>query len=328
MVRIAINGFGRIGRCTFRHALRDPGVEVVQVNGTADPATLAHLLKYDSTYGRYPGTVEAGEGKLTVDGKDVPVASERDLARLDWKGVDVVLECTGEYTDRAQAEKHLAAGARKVIIAAPAKGEDITLVLGVNESRYDTRKHAIISAASCTTNCLAPVVKVLEESFGIESGLMTTIHAYTMDQRLLDGTHRDLRRARAATASLIPTTTGAAKALNAVIPSMEGRLNGFAVRVPTATVSLVDLTVHLKKPASPEEINASFRSAAEGPLKGILGYTEEPLVSADFRGDERSAVVDGLSTLAAGRLAKVLAWYDNEWAYAKRLVDLAKLVGT
>lgn len=323
-MKIGINGFGRTGRCAFRAALAS-GVEVAKVNGTRDPKTLAHLLKYDSSYGTLPQEVIAGNNSLTVDGKSTALSFEREPRAIDWGEVDVVLECSGKFRERSQVEGHLKGGAQKVIIGAPAKGEDVTVVLGVNDHQLK-EDHTIISNASCTTNCLAPVAKVLDEGFGIEQGLMTTVHAYTGDQRLLDGTHKDLRRARSAGLSMIPTTTGAAVAVAKVLPQLAGKLTGFAVRVPTPVVSFVDLTVTLNKEASAEEVNDAFRMAA-GKMKGILQVCDEPLVSSDFVGNSHSAIIDSLSTLASGRLVKVLAWYDNEWAYAQRLVELAQLVG-
>ena len=329
MVRIAINGFGRTGRCALRHALKIPNAEVVAINGTSDTKTMGHLFKYDSTYGTFQGKLEIKENSLMINNKEVKVFAERNPENLPWKQlkIDVVLECTGIFKDREGAQKHITAGARKVVIGAPAKGEDITIVLGVNDHLYDKQKHNIISNASCTTNCLAPVVKVLNEKFGIVKGLMTTIHSFTSDQQLVDKTHEDLRRARSATLSMIPTTTGAAKALKLVLPEMKDKILGLAVRVPTETVSLIDLNVELKKEATVEEINNVFKEASKGKLKGILEYCDEPLVSADFKGDENSAVVDGLTTYVVGNMVKVLAWYDNEWAYAKRLVELAVKVG-
>jgi len=328
-VKVGINGFGRIGRNFFRAAYQDPALEIVAVNDITDAATLAHLLKYDSIHGRFEEKVEVRDGSLVVAGKAVKVFAAKDPAELPWKqlGVEVVIESTGKFTDREGAEKHLQAGARRVLISAPAKNPDATFVLGVNEKSYDPAKHRIISNASCTTNCLAPVAKVLLDSFGIERGLMTTIHAYTNDQRILDLPHKDLRRARAAAVSMIPTTTGAAKAVALVIPELKGKLDGMAIRVPTANVSLVDLTVELSKAATAEEVNAAVKKAAEGPLKGILRYVEEPLVSIDFNHTPYSSEFDALSTkVIAGKMVKVLAWYDNEWGYSCRMADLAKLV--
>jgi len=328
-VKVGINGFGRIGRNFFRAAYQDPALEIVAVNDITDAATLAHLLKYDSIHGRFDEKVEVRDGSLVVAGKAVRVCAAKDPAELPWKqlGVEVVIESTGKFTDRAGAEKHLAAGAKRVLISAPAKDPDATFVIGVNEKSYDPAKHRIISNASCTTNCLAPVAKVLLDRFGIERGLMTTIHAYTNDQRILDLPHKDLRRARAAAMSMIPTTTGAAKAVALVIPELKGKLDGMAIRVPTANVSLVDLTVELSKEATAEEVNAAIRQAAEGPLKGVLRYVDEPLVSVDFNHTSHSSEFDSLSTkVIAGKMVKVLAWYDNEWGYSCRLADLAKLV--
>ncbi len=328
MVRIGINGFGRIGRLVVRAAQGVPSIDIVAINGTSDPKTMAHLLKYDSAYGIFEG-VEPREKGILVGGKEIPVVVERDPTKLPWKhyNVDVVIESTGEFTSRRDAEKHIAAGAKRVLISAPAKDEDITIVPGVNGRALEP-KHRIVSAASCTTNCLAPVAKILDGQFGIVSGLMTTVHAYTNDQRLQDGTHRDLRRARAAGLSMIPTTTGAASALHKVLPQLKGKLNGFAIRVPIATVSLVDLTVELAKPATADQINQAYREAAHGRLKGILAVSDEPLVSTDFKANPNSAIVDAPSTLVVGKLAKVIAWYDNEWGYANRLLDVAKLMGT
>jgi glyceraldehyde 3-phosphate dehydrogenase len=329
-VRIGINGFGRIGRC-FMHALhRDRGAfDIAVVNDITSNKQLAHLLRYDTIHGRYPGTVETdGEQAFIVDGDRIMVTKETDPSKLPWKeqGVDIVIESTGRFTDRAGAEKHITAGAKKVIISAPAKKPDVTLACGINLEKYDAAKHHIISNASCTTNCLAPVAKVLHESFGIVNGLMNTIHSYTNDQRVLDLPHEDLRRARAAALNMIITTTGAAKALKEVLPAMEGKLDGMSIRVPTPNVSCVDLTVRLEKPASKDAINDAFRQAAAGPLKGILQVSEEPLVSSDFMGDLHSASVDALSTMALGDMAKVIAWYDNERGYAQRLFDLTKFI--
>jgi glyceraldehyde 3-phosphate dehydrogenase len=329
-VRIGINGFGRIGRC-FMHALhRDRGAfDVAVVNDITSNKQLAHLLRYDTIHGRYPGTVDIdGEQAFIVDGDRIRVTKETDPAKLPWKeeGVDLVIESTGRFTDRAGAEKHLAAGAKKVIISAPAKKPDVTLACGINLEKYDAGKHHIISNASCTTNCLAPVAKVLHESFGIVNGLMNTIHSYTNDQRVLDLPHDDLRRARAAALNMIITTTGAAKALKEVLPALEGKLDGMSIRVPTPNVSCVDLTVRLEKPASKDAINDAYRQAAAGPLKGILQVSEEPLVSSDFNGDLHSASVDALSTMVTGDLAKVIAWYDNERGYAQRLFDLTRFI--
>jgi len=327
-VKVAINGFGRIGRNLFR-AAHESGAEldVVAVNDITDTATLAHLLKYDSTYGRFPGTVEAGEQALTIDGDEVKVLSERDPAALPWGelGVEVVIESTGLFTKRDDAAKHLEAGARKVIISAPATDPDVTVALGVNFERdYDPGAHQIISNASCTTNCLAPVAKVINDAVGIERGLMTTIHAYTADQRLQDMPHKDLRRARAAAVNLIPTSTGAARAVGLVLPELNGKLNGIAVRAPVATGSVVDLTCELGGETSAEEINAAMREAAEGPLAGILLYTEDPIVSTDIVADPHSSIFDAGQTMVMdGNLAKIVSWYDNEWGYSNRCVELA-----
>ncbi len=326
-LKIAINGFGRIGRNLFRAACTDASIEIVAINDLTDAKTLAHLLKYDSVHGRFEGTVAAADGAIVVNGKTVKVFAVKDPAELPWAslGVDVVIESTGKFVDRAGAGKHIAAGAKRVIISAPAKDPDATFVMGVNEKSFDPAKHFIISNASCTTNCLAPVAKVLLDSFGIEKGLMTTIHSYTNDQVILDFPHKDLRRARAAALSMIPTTTGAAKAVSLVLPELKGKLDGGAVRVPTANVSLVDLTVELSKDATAEAVNAAMKAAAEGPLKGILAYVDEELVSCDFNHTSVSSSFDAPSTkVIGGRLLKVLSWYDNEWGYSCRLLDLAK----
>ncbi len=328
-VKVGINGFGRIGRNLFRAAhAAGADLEFVAVNDITDTGTLAHLLKYDSILGRFPGEVEAGEGLLTIDGKPLKVLSERDPAALPWGdlGVDVVIESTGLFTGREDAAKHLAAGAKKVIISAPAKEPDVTVALGVNfDSDYDPENHHIISNASCTTNCLAPVAKVLNDSFGIEQGLMTTIHAYTADQRLQDMPHKDLRRARAAAVNLIPTTTGAAKAVGLVLPELNGKLNGCAMRAPVITGSIVDLVFTPSTPTDPDAVNAAVKAAAEGPMKGILSYTEDPIVSTDIVGDPHSSIFDSGQTMAIGegKMIKVLAWYDNEWGYSNRCVELA-----
>jgi glyceraldehyde 3-phosphate dehydrogenase len=328
-VRIGINGFGRIGRSVARSLARDDkGLELALINDLTDAKTLAHLLARDSVHGRFPGAVEAGDNALVINGTSIPISAERDPAKVPWKdhGVDIVLECTGLFVDKDNAGKHLQGGAKKVLISAPAKQPDVTLACGINLETYDPKSHHIISNASCTTNCLAPVAKVLHEQFGIASGIMTTIHSYTNDQRLLDLPHKDLRRARAAALSMIPTSTGAAKALKEVIPALEGKLDGLAIRVPTPNVSLVDLTAKLEKPASVEAINDAFRKAASGPLQGILAVAEEPLVSSDFNGDLHSATVDPDNTHVSGDVVKVLAWYDNEAGYAQRLFDLAVFV--
>jgi len=329
--RIAINGFGRIGRLCLRSMLERHKdlFSVVAVNDMADLETNAHLFQYDSTYGAFSGKLEVGEGVLQVDGWNIAVLNQKDPSRLPWKnlGVDIVIESTGVFTDAAKVRLHLEAGAKKVIITAPAQNEDLTVVLGVNDSAYDPKKHHIVSNASCTTNCLAPVVKTLHEAFGIERGLMTTTHAYTNDQRILDLMHKDLRRARAAAINIVPTTTGAAKAIGLVIPELRGKLHGLSLRVPTATVSVVDLVADLKRPATAEKINKEIRKAAEGHLKGIMAYCDKPLVSSDFRGHPASAIVDAMSTVVLeGKMAKVLAWYDNEWGYSCRVADLAALI--
>ncbi len=325
-LKIGINGFGRIGRLVYRAAYGNQDVDIVAINDLADAKTNAHLLKYDSVHGTFPGNVEVKDGNIVVDGKTVKVVSERDPASIPWRGmgVDIVIESTGVFTTKDKASGHLAAGAKKVIITAPAKGDIFTIVMGVNEEKYDPAVHNVVSNASCTTNCLAPVAKVVNDHFKIIRGLMTTVHSYTNDQRTLDLMHKDLRRARAAGLSIIPTTTGAARAVGQVLPELEGKLNGFAMRVPTPNVSVVDLVVDTEKSTSVEEVNAALKAAAEGELKGILKYTEEPLVSKDFNGDPHSAIVDGLSTMVMeGNMIKVIAWYDNEWAYSTRVVDLA-----
>ena len=329
-VRVGINGFGRIGRDVMRAMRGREGLQVVAVNDITSPEVLAHLLRHDSTMGLYPGTVEATEEALIVDGTEVRVLSQPSPETLPWKdlGVSLVIEVSGRFTEAAKARGHLEpGGARKVIIGAPAKGEDITIVMGVNHEAYDPDRHHIISNASCTTNCLAPVAKVLSRRFGIENGVMTTIHSYTSDQRLLDAPHKDLRRARAAAMSMIPTSTGAAKAAALVLPELQGRFQGMSIRVPTPNVSLVDLSATLSTSTTAEEVNQAMREYAEGELKGILGIAEEPLVSVDFQGDSRSSIFDPGCTLMSGdRLVKVLSWYDNEWGYSCRVVDLAELV--
>jgi glyceraldehyde 3-phosphate dehydrogenase (phosphorylating) len=327
-VKVGINGFGRIGRNVFRAAqAAGADLDFVAVNDLTDPGTLAHLLKYDSILGRFPGEVAAGDGAISVAGKELKVLSQRDPAQLPWGdlGVDVVIESTGLFTARADAAKHIEAGAKKVIISAPAKEPDVTVALGVNFESYDRDRHQIISNASCTTNCLAPLAKVLHEAFGIEQGLMTTIHAYTADQRLQDMPHKDLRRARAAALNLIPTTTGAAKAVGLVLPELNGKLNGFAMRAPVATGSVVDLTFTPSRPTDPDAVNAAVEEAAEGPLKGILSYTEDPIVSTDIVGDPHSSIFDAGQTMAIGdgKMIKAVAWYDNEWGYSNRCVELA-----
>jgi glyceraldehyde 3-phosphate dehydrogenase len=329
-VRVGINGFGRIGRNVFRAARgAEDNVEIVAVNDITDAATLAHLLDYDSVFGRYPGTVEAGDGAIIVDGTPVKVLAERDPSKLPWGelGVDVVIESTGFFTDRESAAAHLAGGAKKVIISAPAKGPDVTVCLGVNDGDYDPEEHDVISNASCTTNCLSPIAKVLNDGFGIERGFMTTCHAYTNDQRILDLPHSDLRRARAAALSIIPTSTGAAKAIGEVLPALKGKLDGIAFRVPVPDGSVVDLTCEVAKSTTKDEVNAAFKAAAEsGPLAGILGYTEDPIVSRDVVGDRRSSIVDGPLTMVNGTTVKVVSWYDNEWGYSCRVVELAARV--
>ncbi len=328
-VRVGINGFGRIGRGFVRSLMANrQAFDLVLINDLTDAKTLGHLLRYDSVHGRFPGKVDTRENALVIEGDEVKIAAEKDPAKIPWKefGADVVIESTGLFVDRDSAGKHLSGGARKVLISAPAKNPDVTLACGINLEAYDPGKHHIISNASCTTNCLAPVAKVLHESFGIASGLMTTIHSYTNDQKILDLPHKDLRRARAAALSRIPTSTGAAKALKEVLPALSGKLDGTAIRVPTPNVSLVDFTVKLEKAAKKDEINDAYRKAAAGPLKGILTVSDEPLVSCDFNGDLHSATVDAEQTNAVGDLAKVMAWYDNESAYAQRLFDLAVFV--
>lgn len=330
-VKIGINGFGRIGRLVFRAAMNNPEVEIVAINDLTDAETNAHLLKYDSVHGILNARVSAKEGAIVVNGKEVKVFAEKDPGKLPWGevGADIVVESTGLFTDATKAAAHLQGGAKKVIISAPAKNEDITIVMGVNEEKYDPAQHKILSNASCTTNCLAPVAKVLHQKFGIRRGLMTTVHSYTNDQRILDQTHKDLRRARAAGMSIIPTTTGAAKAVALVLPELKGKLNGFAMRVPTPNVSVVDLVAELDKNVTVEDINNALKEAAAGELQGIMAYTEEPLVSSDFNGNSNSSIVDALSTMVIeGNMAKVIAWYDNEWGYSNRVVDLAAYIAT
>jgi glyceraldehyde 3-phosphate dehydrogenase len=323
--RIAINGFGRIGRMVFRKAIMEDKLEIAAINASYPAETLAHLIKYDSIHGPFNGEVIALESELIVNGKRVKLLSNRNPEQLPWgeMGVDIVIEATGKFNSREKASLHLDAGAKKVILTAPGKNEDVTIVMGVNDDMLDIEQHQIISNASCTTNCLAPVAKVLDEKFGIENGLMTTIHSYTNDQKNIDNPHKDLRRARACAQSIIPTTTGAAKALALVLPQLKGKLHGLSLRVPTPNVSLVDLVVDLKKNVTAEEVNNAFIEAANGPLKGILGFTTEPLVSVDFNSNEHSAIIDGLTTMVMGtNKVKVLAWYDNEWGYSCRVVDL------
>ena len=323
-VKVGINGFGRIGRNVFRTALGNPDIEFVAVNDLTTPATLAHLLKYDSILGNLKHEITSGDDFIAVDGKKIKVFAERDPAKLDWAsvGAEIVVESTGFFTDATKAKAHLGSTVKKVIISAPATNEDITIVLGVNDDKYDAAAHNIISNASCTTNCLAPVVKVLHNTFGIASGIMTTIHSYTNDQVILDTPHKDLRRARAAALSMIPSSTGAAKALKLVIPEMSGKLDGFAIRVPTPNVSVVDLTFVAEKPISVAAINEAIKSASEGELKGILGYTNEELVSSDFKGNPLSSIFDSLLTKVVGNTGKVISWYDNEWGYSNRVKDL------
>jgi glyceraldehyde 3-phosphate dehydrogenase len=328
-IRVGINGFGRIGRLVFR-ASQGKDIEIVGINDLTDASTLAHLLKWDSIHGRFQGEVEAADGAIVVDGTRIPVSAERNPAKLPWKplGAQLVIESTGIFADREGASKHLDAGAERVIISAPAKDPDVTIVLGVNSDDYDPARHFIVSNASCTTNCLGPVAKVLNDEFGLESGWMTTIHAYTNDQVTLDFPHKDLRRARAAALSMIPTSTGAARAIGLVLPELKGKLDGYAMRVPTADVSVVDLSAKLRKSTDVEAINAAMKKAADGPLKGILQYTEEPLVSIDFLGNPHSSILDAQSTkVMDGNFVKVLSWYDNEWGYSSRVVDLALMMG-
>ncbi|GMB07371.1 glyceraldehyde-3-phosphate dehydrogenase (NAD+) [Thermolongibacillus altinsuensis] len=327
--KVAINGFGRIGRMVFRKAINEENLEIVAINASYPAETLAHLIKYDSNHGKFDGDVTPLEDGLLVNGKKVKLLSSRDPRELPWKelDIDIVIEATGKFNSREKASMHLEAGAKRVILTAPGKNEDVTIVIGVNEHVLDIDQHFIISNASCTTNCLAPVVKVLDEKFGIENGLMTTVHAYTNDQKNIDNPHKDLRRARSCGQSIIPTTTGAAKALALVLPHLKGKLHGMALRVPTPNVSLVDLVVDLKQDVTVEEVNEAFMEAARGPLKGILDVTMEPLVSIDFNTNPHSAIIDGLSTIVMeNRKVKVLAWYDNEWGYSCRVVDLANLV--
>jgi glyceraldehyde 3-phosphate dehydrogenase (phosphorylating) len=324
-LKVAINGFGRIGRMVFRAGLNNDGIEFVAINDLTDPSTLAHLLKYDSVHGILDADISSTEHSLVVNGKEIEIYTEREPGKLPWGdlGIETVMECTGLFRDKEKASGHLEAGAKKVIISAPAKDPDVTVVMGVNHHEYDPQKHHIVSNASCTTNCLAPPCKVLLDNFGIEKGLMTTTHAYTGDQRLLDFPHKDMRRARAAALSMIPTTTGAAKAVSLVLPQLEGKLNGMSIRVPTPNVSVVDLVAQLSKPATVDEVNNAMKEAAETTLKGILAYCDEPLVSTDFNGTTVSSTIDALCTMVVGDMIKVLAWYDNEFGYANRMVDLA-----
>ncbi|MGI6632896.1 MAG: type I glyceraldehyde-3-phosphate dehydrogenase [Bacillota bacterium] len=331
MLRVGVNGFGSIGRRFLRVAMGRKDLDVVAVNNSADPGTLIHLLKYDTNYGTLSEELKAWKDGFSIGGREVKVVNHRDPAEIPWKdlGVDLVVECTGKFTEARKAHAHIdPAGARKVVISAPGKGEDVTLVMGINHETYDPSKHNIISCSSCTTNALLPVVKVLEESFGIEEGLMTTVHAYTNDQVILDRAHKDLRRARAGALNIIPTTSGAAKSVGIVMPQLKGKFNAMAFRVPTPTVSVVDLVVRLKKKATAEEVNKAMEDAANGSLKGLLGISYVPLVSSDYKGMRESAVVDGLSTMTVGDLVKVVAWYDNEWGYSERLVDLVSFIGS
>jgi glyceraldehyde 3-phosphate dehydrogenase len=324
-LKVAINGFGRIGRMTFRAGLNNNSLEFAAINDLTDPPTLAHLLKYDSVHGVLDAEVSHTDHSLIINGKEIEIYTVKEPAKLPWSeiGIETVFECTGLFRERDKAANHLDAGAKKVIISAPAKGPDITVVMGVNHHEYDPKTHHVVSNASCTTNCLAPPCKVLLDHFGIEKGLMTTTHAYTGDQRLLDFPHRDLRRARAAALSMIPTTTGAAKAVSLVLPQLEGKLNGMAIRVPTPNVSVVDLVVQLSKPATVDEINQALKEASETSLKGIMAFSDKPLVSTDFNGTSVSSTIDGLSTMVVGDMAKILAWYDNEFGYSNRMVELA-----
>ena len=329
-IKVGVNGFGRIGRCILRAGWKNPNLDFVCINDITDAPTLAHLLKYDSIHGRMNATVEAVDGGIVVDGKKIRITAIKNPAELPWNemGVDIALECSGLFTDREKAANHLKAGAKKVIISAPAKGEDLTVVMGVNHDKYDPRNHHILSNASCTTNCLAPMAKIIHDTFGIERGLMTTIHSYTNDQRILDLPHRDLRRARAAALSMIPTTTGAAKAVGLVLPELKGKLDGMAIRVPTANVSVVDLVANLKKTVTAKEVNQALQEAAQTKLKGILAVYNEPLVSIDFNGTTTSSNVDaGLTSVLEGNLLKVLSWYDNESGFSHRMIDLSLLVG-
>jgi glyceraldehyde 3-phosphate dehydrogenase len=329
MVKVGINGFGRIGRNVFRAALNNPEVEIVAVNDLTDVKTLAHLLKYDTTHGTLDAKVEVGEGSIIVNGKSIKVFAERDPGNLPWStvGAEIVIESTGIFTSKEKASLHLKGGAKKVIISAPATDEDITIVLGVNEDKYDASQHTIISNASCTTNCLAPFAKVLNDKFGIVKGMMTTIHSYTNDQSVLDVPHKDLRRARAAAENIIPSSTGAAKAVSLVLPELKGKLNGMAMRVPTPNVSVTDLVAELRTNVTVEDINNAFKEAAAGPLKGILNYSDEPLVSSDYNGDPASSTIDALSTMVVGdNMVKVISWYDNEWGYSNRVVDLVAFI--
>ncbi|GAK12488.1 glyceraldehyde-3-phosphate dehydrogenase [Geomicrobium sp. JCM 19039] len=328
--KVAINGFGRIGRMAFRRAFFEDDIEIVAVNATHSPKTLAHLLQHDSTHGKFSAQIDTTDDAFIVDGKEIRLIQNRNPLELPWEelGVDVVIEATGKFVTGETAGMHIQAGAKKVVITAPAKDEDVTVVMGVNEEDYDHEHHHVISNASCTTNCLAPVVKTLDDVFGVESGMMTTVHAYTNDQKNIDNPHKDLRRARSCGQSIIPTTTGAAKAISLVLPHLEGKLNGMSLRVPTPNVSLVDLVCDLQSDVSAEEVNEAFRSAEEKEMQGILGVCDDPLVSIDFNGDDRSSIIDSMSTMVMNkRQVKVFAWYDNEWGYACRVVDLVKLIG-
>ncbi len=329
-IRVAINGFGRIGRKVLRTAIDDESIEIVAINDLTDTRTLAHLLKYDSVHGTFAGSVETADGQIIVNGKSIKVLEIKNLEEMPWSSekIDIVLESTGRFTKREKAEIHLKAGAKKVLISAPATDPDATIVMGVNDKTYDPLKHSIISNASCTTNCLAPVAKVLHETFGIEKGLVTTIHSYTNDQRILDLPHEDLRRARAANLSMIPTATGAARAISLVMPELKGKLDGMAIRVPTPNVSVVDLVATLSKSTNADEVNAALKQASHGALKGILGYSDEPLVSIDFNGNTNSSIVDSICTkVIDGNMVKIIAWYDNESGFSQRLVELMKLIG-
>lgn len=330
-VRVAINGFGRIGRNILRASLNNKEIEFVAINDITDARTLAHLLKYDSVFGVLDADIEARESAIAINGREIKITAERDPSKLPWKelGVDIVLECTGLFTQREKAEGHITAGAKKVIISAPAKGEDITICMGVNNEKYDPAAHNVISNASCTTNCLAPVAKVLNDNFGIVNGLMTTVHAYTNDQKILDLPHKDLRRARAAALSMIPTSTGAARAVALVLPELKGKLDGMAIRVPVPTVSVVDLVAEVSKPVTAEELNAAFKAAAEGPLKGVLQYCTDECVSVDFKGNPHSSILDAPSTKVIGeKMVKVLSWYDNEWGFSCRMRDLVLMIAS
>lgn len=329
-MKVGLSGFGRIGRDVMRIYMEEgiDDFEIVALNASGDLNTLAHLFKYDSLYGKFNGTIEVVEDGFVINGKKIKVVAHRKPEEIPWKelGVELVIDSTGAFRDREGAMKHINAGAKKVLITAPAKNEDITIVMGVNEEKYDPKNHHIISNASCTTNCLAPVAKVIVDEFGVKKGLMTTVHSYTNDQQILDKRHKDLRRARAAAESIIPTTTGAAKAVALVIPELKGKLNGFAMRVPTPTVSVVDVVFEVERPTTAEEVNKALKEASEGSLKGILGFSDEPLVSVDYKGDPRSSIVDGLSTMVIDNMVKVVSWYDNEWGYSSRVVDLASYI--